>query len=98
MPGPAADVALSVAGLPAAADQARLEHFRIDDDHSNAFSKWKRLGSPQSPTAEQNAQLLDAGKLAALTQPAPVSIKDGQAKLSFSLPRQAVSLLVLEWQ
>ena len=96
--GPPADVELAVVGLPAGAGEARLEHFRIDEDHSNAFAAWKRLGSPQSPTAEQYAQLLNAGKLATLTDPATVRLENGQAKLSFSLPRQGVSLLVLEWE
>jgi xylan 1,4-beta-xylosidase len=98
VPGPPADVEIAVVGLPAGANQARLEHFRIDEDHGNSFAAWKRLGSPQSPTDEQYAQLLDAAKLAALAPPATVRLEDGQAKLSFSLPRQAVSLLVLEWQ
>ena len=42
--------------------------------------------------------LLDAGKLKALSPAAPVPLTNGEARLTFSLPRQAVSLLVLEWQ
>ena len=66
VPGPPADVELALVGLPAGASEVRLEHFRIDEDHSNAFSAWKRMGSPQSPHAEQYDKLLAAGKLAAL--------------------------------
>jgi xylan 1,4-beta-xylosidase len=98
VPGPPAEVNLAIHGLSAPTGQARLEHFRIDEAHSNAFAVWKRLGSPQSPTAEQYEQLLKAGKLAAIGQPTIVDSDDGKIKLDFALPRQAVSLLVLEWQ
>ena len=97
VPGPRADVELALIGLPVRASKAILEHYRIDQDHSNAFSVWQRMGSPQSPTALEYDQLLMAGKLMALREPAEIGIQDSQAKLSFSLPRQAVSLLVLVW-
>ena len=97
VPGPRADVELALVGLPVRASKAILEHYRIDQDHSNAFSAWQRMGSPQSPTALEYDRLLMAGKLMALREPTEIGIQDGQAKLSFSLPRQAVSLLVLVW-
>lgn len=99
VPGPAADVTLSLAGLeqPADGNDLRVEHFRIDDKHSNAFTLWKKLGSPQQPTAEQYAELEQAGRLAELKEAPPrVAVEDGAATMKFSLPRQAVSLLVLE--
>jgi xylan 1,4-beta-xylosidase len=95
--GPNADVELALVGLPVRANDARLEHYRIDEEHSNAFSAWKQMGSPQSPTPEQYDKLLAAAKLTLLGEPTNVKIQDGQAKLTFSLPRQAVSLLVLQW-
>ena len=79
------------------ASKAILEHYRIDQEHSNAFSAWQRMGSPQSPTASEYDQLFMAGKLMAPRELAEIGIQDSQAKLSFSLPRQAVSLLVLVW-
>ena len=62
--GPAAEVELSAAGLPQSVREARVQDFRIDEEHSNSFSAWKRMGSPQKPTAEQYGQLQKAGKLA----------------------------------
>jgi hypothetical protein len=38
-----------------------------------------------------------AGQLARLDGPATVDCANGAATLKFTLPRQAVSLLVLEW-
>jgi hypothetical protein len=40
---------------------------------------------------------LSAGLSTALGEPTVVPIANGAATLKFALPRQAVSLLVLEW-
>ena len=97
LPGPDAAIALAVDGLPLAAGEARLTHYRIDESHSNAYALWKRMGSPIAPNAEQYAQLLAASQLAPMEAPATLRVEKGQASLRFALPRQAVSLVVLEW-
>jgi xylan 1,4-beta-xylosidase len=99
VPGPAAEVALAVAGLPASANSAaRLTHWRIDDEHSNAFTVWKKMGSPAGPNANQYRQLVAAGQLGKLADaPATVAVTNGAATLKFALPRQGVSLVLLEW-
>jgi xylan 1,4-beta-xylosidase len=97
VPGPAAAVELTVNGFPAAADAARLTHYRIDETHSNAFSAWRRMGAPPAPTPAQFAELEAAGQLQPLAPPATVPVQDHQARLTFDLPRQAVSLLMFEW-
>ena len=55
------------------------------------------MGSPIAPNAEQYAQLLAAGQLARMEAPATLHVEKGQAALRFALPRQAVSLVVLDW-
>jgi xylan 1,4-beta-xylosidase len=95
LPGPTAAVELALNGLPFPDGQARVTHQRIDDDHSNSFAAWKRLGSPATPTPQQYVELEQAGQLAALGPAETVDLRNGQATLRFSLPRQAVSLLVL---
>ncbi len=40
-----------------------LQHYRIDDTHSNSYTAWKTMGISQTPTAEQYAQLKSAGQL-----------------------------------
>ena len=97
LPGPAAAVELSFAGLPVNQGAARLRHYRIDAEHSNAFEAWKKIGSPAQPSPEQYTQLENAGQLATLGGPDSVSVKDGEATLRVVLPRQGVSLIVLEW-
>jgi xylan 1,4-beta-xylosidase len=96
VPGPDAAVDLAVGGLRASQREARLRHYRIDEEHSNAFAAWKRLGAPQAPTPEQYAQLEKAGRLELLAAPSLLRVIDGHLKISFVLPRQAVSLLVFE--
>jgi xylan 1,4-beta-xylosidase len=97
LPGAAAGVEVTVTGLPAATRRAWVQEFRIDETHSNAFTAWKHLGSPPQPTSEQYAQLEQAGRLAALAAPAAARVDAGKAVLRLRLPRQAVSLLVLDW-
>lgn len=94
--GPAAAVDLTLRGLPLPSGEARCEHFRIDEELSNAYTAWKRLGSPQQPSPQQYATLEAAGKLARLGEPATLDIENGTATIRFPLPRQAVSLLVVE--
>ncbi len=95
--GPAAAVELSLTGPPAGVLTAKLQHYRIDSEHSNAFETWKRMGSPATPNAEQYPELESAGQLAELPDAQTISFKDGAGRLSFILPRQAVSLVVLDW-
>jgi xylan 1,4-beta-xylosidase len=95
--GPLADVKLEIIGLPTKTGAAKLDHFRIDEEHSNSFAAWKRLGSPERPTAAQYAQLEKAAQLVTLVEPSTRAIENGSVTLQLHLPRQAVSLLVLDW-
>jgi xylan 1,4-beta-xylosidase len=94
---PAAPIDLSITGLPDSLRLALVEHFRIDAHHSNAFTAWKQMGSPQSPSPEQFEQLQSAGQLQLLTSPVWIPIADGQAHQQFTLPRQGLSLVRLTW-
>lgn len=97
--GPAAAVSLALNGLPANVTRAKLTHHRIDQQYSNSYAAWLRLGSPVAPNSAQYATLEQASALAILPEaPTTVTIAAGQAVLEFGLPRQAVSLLVLEWE
>jgi len=90
---PAASIDLDIDGLPATARLARLEHFRIDEHHSNAFSAWKEMGSPQSPSPEQYDRFQRAGQLELLSSPAWIPIQGGVVHVQFTLPRQGLSLV-----
>ena len=94
VPGPAAEIALSLKNLPAAAQRASLVQYRIDHDHSNAFTAWQQMGSPQKPTPQQFVDLERAGQLETIGNPETVSIAAGAANVKLKLPRQGVSLMV----
>ena len=97
VPAPEAAVRITVAGIPAGVKRVLLEHYRIDDTHSNSYTAWKSMGSPQSPTPEQYAQLKQAGQLQLLASPAWLDVDQGTVTIETSLRRQAVSLLRLKW-
>lgn len=93
----AASIDLEINGLPATSAEGILEHFRIDSDHSNAFTEWKEMGSPQSPSSAQIEQLQKEGQLQLLGSPGPTSVRKGSVHLEFALPRQSLSLVRLTW-
>ncbi len=94
---PDAEVQVTIAGIPPGVKRVQLEHYRIDETHSNAFTAWKKMGSPQEPTAKQTEQLKEAGQLQLLASPVWLDVADGKVLIETTLPRQAVSLLRLEW-
>jgi xylan 1,4-beta-xylosidase len=96
IPGAAADVKLLISGLTTA-KKARLQQFRIDDEHSNAFTVWKAMNSPLPISQEQAVELQEAGQLAELEPPKRLRLRDGNLSLDCHLPRQAVSLFVIRW-
>jgi xylan 1,4-beta-xylosidase len=93
--GPAAPIDLRISGVPA--DRVRLQHYRVDDAHSNSFEAWKRMGSPAKPNREQYAELETAGQLQMLDSPRWVRPRQGQVQASFDVPRHGVSLIVVAW-
>jgi xylan 1,4-beta-xylosidase len=97
IPGPQADVKLTLSGLPVRSGTLQIRHYRIDQQCSNAYTLWKKMGSPQSPTAQQYIQLEKAGHLAEIDGRKSCTVKNNQVILELDMPRQAVSLLVFEW-
>jgi xylan 1,4-beta-xylosidase len=93
----AAAVDLSITGMAENVSRATLEHFRIDAEHSNAFTAWKEAGSPVSPSAEEFRKLVTAGQLQLLDSPRWISVEHSTARLQFNLPRQGLSLLRVRW-
>jgi xylan 1,4-beta-xylosidase len=67
----------------------------IDETHSNAWTVWKKMGSPQRPSPEQYAALESAGQLEQLGSPQWIVVKSIETTIDIALPRQAVSLLNL---
>ena len=76
--------------------RVKVTHYRVDSTHSNAYTKWLELGSPQNPSPKQIRQLKEAMKLQMLKPVKKVAVKNQHINLKFDMPRHAVSLIILE--
>jgi xylan 1,4-beta-xylosidase len=97
VPSAGASAQVTISGIPAGVKKVLLQHYRIDDTHSNSYTAWKKMGSPQTPTTEQYAQLKAAGQLELLNSPKWLDVSDGKVTIAMALPRQATSLMRLKW-
>ena len=91
-----ASLRVIVSGLSSSVGRVLVRHYRIDGDHSNAWTVWKQMGSPQNPSAGQYARLESAGHLQLLDSPRWLP-SHGEAEIDFRLPREAVSLIGISW-
>ncbi|HVC47724.1 MAG TPA: hypothetical protein VND90_10795 [Terracidiphilus sp.] len=98
LPQPSEPTELEVRGIPAGVHRVLLESYRIDHTHSNAFTAWLAMGSPQPPTVEQYKRLKEAGQLALLTSPQWLDVHDGAVTIRVNQPYESVSLLRLSWK
>jgi xylan 1,4-beta-xylosidase len=90
----AAEINIAIDGL--SANAITLTEYRIDNEHSNSYEAWKKMGSPQHPGAEQIVVLEKAGQLEMFNKPVKMKANN-KITLKIKLPRQGVSLLKLEW-
>lgn len=90
-----AEITIELDGWPS--KPASLQHFRMDEEHSNAFGVWKKMGSPQVVEGADYRRLEASGQLARIDEQAAVSVENGRITLRTTLPRQGVSLVRLDW-
>jgi xylan 1,4-beta-xylosidase len=95
LPAEAASVEVVLAGM--AEGQATITEYRVDQDRSNSYEAWKKMGSPAAPSTAQYAALEKAGQLATIGSPRRERVDRGQLRLTLSLPRQGVSLLKISY-
>jgi xylan 1,4-beta-xylosidase len=93
--GPASPVEVTVNGI--GNKKVLVQHYRVDQQFSNSFEKWKSMGKPQEPTDEEYRALERAGQLQLCTSPEWKNTNKGTVILKFDLPKQGVSLLQLTW-
>jgi len=91
----AAPVQVTIKGVPA--KKITVTEYRIDGEHSNSYEVWKKMRSPQSPTAAQIKQLEKAGQLQTMGAAKKLNVENGIAEINIGLPRQGVSLLKMSW-
>jgi xylan 1,4-beta-xylosidase len=88
-------VSLNVTGLGRGLNY-RLQHYRVDNIHSNVYGVWKKMGSPVWPNQAELAKLHQGDGLETLDpETALTADSQGDMKIEFSLPMPSLSLIVL---
>jgi len=73
-----------------------VEHFRIDNSHSNVYRTWHAMGEPAWPSQKDMSELHKSDVLETLgPKAALMTDSKGQATLEFEMPMPSVSLLVI---
>lgn len=96
-PAPPTATSVIVQSIPAGVSRVLLTQYRIDALHSNAYTVWQQMGSPQHPDAQQYAQLQAAGQLQLFASPAWLEVHDRAVEFSTEVPRQGIALFQLTW-
>jgi xylan 1,4-beta-xylosidase len=95
VPAEPASIRLKVKLPPDFGSKVKVIHYRIDDTHSNAYTKWLELGSPQNPSPQMLIKLTSAMELQMLEPIRVIDITDNHVSFGFDLPRFGLSLIVL---
>ncbi len=74
----------------------RCLHYRVDHDHSNAYTVWQSLGRPVVPDDRQLAAIQERMGVELVEPEFTVAAVEGSTGLETTLPPQSVSLWVLE--
>jgi len=88
---------LEIEGIPESAKKTKVEIFRVDEENGNAFTEWKRMGSPLAPSQKQYSQLEKAGHLNDLGKAQPTLSENGKLEIPLLLPKQSLVLVRLTW-
>lgn len=86
---------IEVLNLPWTGEQVHCRHYRIDEQHSNAYTEWKRQGSPQDPTETQLRVIHSREGLELLEPDHIIPLFKDRFRKTVRLPVQGISLLVL---
>lgn len=77
--------------------RAVVRHYRIDGEHSNAYSEWVRQGKPQDPSPTQIQRIKSRQGLEMLEPPRAWDVPaNRRLSLTFSMPLFSTSLLEIE--
>ncbi len=74
----------------------KLTHYRIDENHSNAYTIWKSMGKPYNPTEAQLSQIKSRQGLELYEPEKVINAKENKIPLPLQFPHHSVSLLVFE--
>ena len=96
MDGRAAKIHFAFENLPVEAGKADVNCYLVDKQHSNSYTCWLAMGSPQDPDPEQLKALEESALLEEIKIPPRLKISNHQANLDFTLERQGVVLFTVD--
>jgi xylan 1,4-beta-xylosidase len=94
---PTARIMLALTGLPAGARTVRVDEFRVDASHSNAFAVWRATGSPQNPTTTQYRVLEKAGQLQHVGAIRQLPVRKRTLQVDLDVPIEGLALIRATW-
>jgi xylan 1,4-beta-xylosidase len=74
----------------------KLSHYRIDENHSNAYTIWKSMGKPYNPSETQIKQIKDRQRLELFEPERLIKVKNNKATIPVEMPHHSVSLFVFD--
>ncbi len=86
---------LSLQNLPPG--KASITTYLVDENHSNSYTVWKKMGSPQDVSAEQFAKLEATGKLQQNEHEKEQAVVNGSLAYQLQLKAQGVTLVKVSW-
>lgn len=96
LPGDPASITINLTGTPDGSPSVTQR--LIDEGHSNSFTAWLAMGSPQSPSEAQIRELEEASRMKPIPDGVKIIRENDKCQVSFELNRQGVSLIELEWK
>jgi len=90
------NVELEVANLPFKNEYVVVKHYRIDREHSNAYTEWLKIGRPEYPNKLQSKMIKEKQGLEFYEPPLEIKIADGRITRTFNMPVHSISLIMLE--
>jgi xylan 1,4-beta-xylosidase len=78
--------------------QCTVSQYQIDQENSNSYELWKKMGSPQEVNDQQYRELEAAGKLKLIKGPSDYEVRDGTLSLRINLEGQSVSFFMVTWK
>ncbi len=96
-PGESATVDMSLRGIPGDVHKVLEQQYCVDSAHSNSYSLWQQMGSPQYPTDDQQTKLVAAGHLENCGSPKWLEVSDGTLKQQVLLENKGVTLVRITW-
>lgn len=73
----------------------KLIHYRLDEDSTNPFKEWLKLGSPEKPSQAQYLKMAARQEPALLGVPTDVDLNSGNMEIEIEMPAASVSFIVV---